>query len=507
LHGSPDRPTLVPGYRIVTLADPFDPRVSRKLGCGVLSVAIHVGLLLLVLSGGRHDGMPAGDEPSPILMWLEAPVADRSDSAEPRPLEPAVAPPASDAIAPQLLDSTQSDELSIEATVPVPIGGIELPATLAMSDVEMAELSRRLERLAGDSDEASRTEVRWEQHGTQYSAVLIRKPAHDEAALEHVVAQVSASDRGKHLTTVVSLRRLAFSQFTQIVDRWDPMVQVHDDEIVGRFHSNSRLNLLYDSSAEPRFLGKVTTAARSFNTEAKVRKRDADVFRGGKATRTARIELPESPQPFRWAPVDGNARIHEFTSDTSIRFHADGSYSFRARGSSEPETHFAFSEDPVFFVAAENVELFVQGVVAGRALVYSPLRIVIEGSLTYASDPRSVPDSGDYLGLVSNRYVEVAPPRVTGPGDLEIDAAIFAGRRFVVTNYNHPRKAMLRIYGSLTAGALTATEPRYGTRIEYDRRFEHRRPPGFPSTDRYEVIDWDGQWTEVPGRIADDSPL
>ena len=91
----------------------------------------------------------------------------------------------------------------------------------------------------------------------------------------------------------------------------------------------------------------------------------------------------------------------------------------------------------------------MQGVVAGKVLVYSPHRIVIEGSLTYASDPRDVPDSGDYVGLVSNRYVEVAPPGVTGPGDLEIDAAIFAGRRFIVTNIDHPRTATLRIYGSL----------------------------------------------------------
>jgi hypothetical protein len=497
----------MPGYRIVKLPDRLDPRFPRKLGGGVLSVALHVGLLLVILSGGRYDGMPAGDEPSPIVMWLEAPVADRSDSVEPRAPEPAIAAPAGEAIAPQAPEFAQADELSIEATGPISVSNIEIPATLTMSEVERAELSRRLERLAGDSDEAFRKEVSWEQDGMRYSAVLIREPARDETALERVVARVSASDRGKHLSTIVSLRRLAFSQFTQIVDFWDPMVQLHDDEIVGRFHSNSRLNLLYDASAKPTFLGKVTTAAHSFNTEAQARRRDSDVFRGGKETRAARIELPELPQPFRWAPMDANARIHQFTNDTSIRFHSDGSYTWRTRGSSEPETRFEFSDDPVFFVAAGNVELFVQGVVAGSALVYSPLRIVIDGSLTYARDPRSVPDSGDYLGLVSNRYVEIAPPRVTGPGDLEIDAAIFAGRRFVVTHYNHPRKATLRIYGSLAAGSLTATEPRYGTRVEYDRRFEHRRPPGFPSTDRYEVTNWDGQWTEVPERVEGDSVL
>ncbi len=50
-------------------------------------------------------------------------------------------------------------------------------------------------------------------------------------------------------------------------------------------------------------------------------------------------------------------------------------------------------------------------------------------------------DSGadDYLGIVSDRVVEVAPPGITGGGDLEIDAAIYAGRRFVVTAIDHPR--------------------------------------------------------------------
>ncbi|MGQ0385268.1 MAG: hypothetical protein ACT4UP_11395 [Gammaproteobacteria bacterium] len=507
----------------MTLSDHFDRRLSLKVGGGVLSLALHVGLLLVILSGGRYYGMPAGDVLTSVLVLLEAPEADRSASVEARPPpEPTVVPPASeaqlhaaiarlasapiDAIAPQPADATLSDELPIEATDLLSISNIEIPVTLTMSDAEKAELSRRLERLAGDSVEALPTEVNWEQHGIHYNAVLIREPANDGTSLERVTAQVSASDRGKYLTTMVSLRRLAFSQFTQIVDSWDPMVQLHDDEIVGRFHSNSRLNLLYDSSAAPKFLGKVTTAARSFNTEFQAHRRDADIFQGGKETRTARIELPESPQPFRWAPMDENARIHEFTSDTSIRFFPDGSYTWRTRGSSEPEYRSELSEHPVYFVAAGDAELFVQGVVAGRVLIYSPLRIVIEGSLTYASDPRTVPDSGDYLGLVSNKDVVVAPPGVTGPGDLEIDAAIFAGRRFVVTNFDHLRKATLRIYGSLAAGSLTATEPRYSTKIEYDSRFEHRRPPGFPSTNRYEAINWDGQWTEAPERNGGGSP-
>jgi hypothetical protein len=280
------------------------------------------------------------------------------------------------------------------------------------------------------------------------------------------------------------------------------MVQLHDDEIVGRFHSNTQLKLLYDASTGPRFSGKVTTAARGFDTETRTRRQQAEIFREGVETHAGRIELPQSLQPFAWAPKGENAQVHEFTGDTHIRFFPDGSYTYRARGASEADYARAPAGRPMYLVAAEDAALFVQGVATGRILVYSPQRIVIEGSLTYARDPRESPDSGDYIGLVSNRNVEVAPPSVTGPGDLEIDAAIFAGRRFVVRNFEHSRGATLRIFGSLTAGSLSASEPRYATRIEYDRRFERQRPPGFPSTDRFEAAEWDGEWAEAPERAA-----
>jgi hypothetical protein len=110
--------------------------------------------------------------------------------------------------------------------------------------------------------------------------------------------------------------------------------------------------------------------------------------------------------------------------------------------------------------------------------------------------------SDDYLGLVCDKDIEVASPRVIGPGDLHVHAALFAKRRFVVTDIDHRPSATLHVYGSLAAGSLTASEPRYATRYEYDRRFERERPPGFPSTERFAAEGWDGRWTEVPQQTA-----
>ena len=333
-----------------------------------------------------------------------------------------------------------------------------------MPQAEQAELSKRLARVVEESFESEQTQVSWEQDGKLYSATLIRERANEGTALDRVIAEVSASDHGRQLTTRVQLKRLAFSQFSQMVDHWDPMVQLHDDEIVGRFHTNSQFNVMYDSRTAPKFLGKVTTAARTFSTESIGRRREADIFQGGLETRAGRIPLPEELQPFEWAPREANARTHEFASDARIRFYADGSYTWRIGDSAETHYLNAPSDHPVYFIAANGVTLYVAGVVAGKILVYSPRRIVVEGSLTYAHDPRDSSDSNDYLGLVCDRYIEVAPPGVTGPGILRLTALSLPGAASWCRTSTIRRSATLRIYGSLAAGSLSASEPRYATR-------------------------------------------
>ena len=501
----------------------FEPQDAQRACAAAVSIALHAGFfLLIILSGGRQDGIDAGDTPVTQLVRIEAPNADREDGVDLPPLEPTIARPEveeqlraepapraslpEDASIAELMDEALVAELVPPeiapladpiATTAITTTAVDLPAVFVMPEAERSALSQRLARLAEEAARSSHAQTTWEQDGRQYSATLILERANDGTALDRVIAEVSAADRGQRFTTLINLKRLAFSQYTQMVDRWDPMVQLHDDEIVGRFHSNSQFSMLYDSRTAPKFLGKVTTAARGFDTESIGRRRDSDIFRGGVETRAGRIPLPEELQPFEWAPEDENARVHQFTGDARIRFYADGGYTWRTPDSSTTGYVNEPTEHPVYFIAARGATLYVQGVLAGKVLIYSPHRIVVEGNLTYARDPRDAADSPDYLGLVCDRYIEVAPPSVTGPGDLEIQAAIFAGRRFVVSNINHRRAATLRIYGSLAAGSLSASEPRYAMRVLYDERFEQRRPPGFPSTNRFEVEGWNGRWTEA----------
>jgi hypothetical protein len=379
---------------------------------------------------------------------------------------------------------------------PAPAG----PAPLEISTAQAKMLTRKVTAFAQtlrDSDLAPAPRS-WRQRGRGYTAEVTRQPARNDTDIDRVVVEITAEEGGKRWRTQLQLKRLAFSHFTQLVDYWDTDVQLHDDEITGRFHSNTEILLGYDRTVAPRFLGKVTTAASEFKIgNASGSKRLEELFRGGIETQAGRIVLPEPSLAFLSSRGPNNGSVRTFSHDTRLTFYADGSYSWQTPESDAPAQRELISAAPYYIAVARKSSVFVRGTVSGNVLVYSPERIVVEGDLVYAHDPRATPDAGDYLGLISDRDIEIARPAVTGPGDLRIDAAVYAKRRFVVTDENARGSATLRIYGSLTAGSISATEPRYATKIEYDRRFEHARPAGFPMTNRYELESWDAHWAPV----------
>jgi hypothetical protein len=496
----------------------LESRDSSRVVAGFMSVTLHVGLcILIVLAGGRQDGVDEGDTPISQLVMLERVEGGRRDEAELGLLKPAVlAASFREPLSLQTIDppplllpepEAQSDDADgtpqVEVAVPSDTtwtSAVDPLSTLVvMQRPEASALLKRVQRIARKKL-ATKPHARatWTQDGKQYDARLVLERPASGVEPDRVVAEISTEEQGRRLTTWITLKRLSFAHFTQIVDRWDPQVQLHDDEIVGRMHINSKFNVLADSQARPALLGKVSTSAGSFDLQSIGRGHESDVFREGIETDAGRITLSDLVHPLAWAESDSNARIHALANDTRIRFLGDGGYRWIDSQSGALQHRDEPSGQSVYFIAAPGVTLYVQGVVAGKFLVYSPQRIVVEGSLTYAHDPRDVQDSGDYLGLVCDKNIELAAPDVTGPGDIDIQAALYAGRRFVVTNFLYSRSATLRIYGSLAAGSLSASEPRYAKRVEFDRRFERARPPGFPSTNRYAAEEWDRQWIEVP---------
>jgi hypothetical protein len=242
----------------------------------------------------------------------------------------------------------------------------------------------------------------------------------------------------------------------------------------------------------------VTTAAHSVNYgDRPGYVRRSAIFLGGLETGVRSIPFPQRYVPFPADAGAGEDRVRYFAEDVRITFDADGSYRWRAIASGSEERSAEISAESTYLIAAAKAELHVEGTVNGKVLLYSPERIVVESNLVYAQDPATTPEADDYLGLVSDKYVEIAAPDVTGPGDLTVHAAIYAKRGFTVKGYGARGGALLDIYGSLTAGSISATEPRYRTRIRFDPRLEKLRPPAFPMTDRYEIESWDGVWREA----------
>jgi hypothetical protein len=329
----------------------------------------------------------------------------------------------------------------------------------------------------------------WEKDGQRFHLQLRHQPAQSATGLDELWVTVTTVDGGDTMSTRMRMRRLAFSQFAQFVDYWDPQVAVHDDEFDGRVHSNSALVISSSGGTQPKFRGKVTTAGYSVrSTETPfVLERDK-IFLDGIEEGADHIPLP---RVFLGIPRD-TTNVQTFAEETWITFHRDGAYTWRTASAPEAE-HRATSKKASGCIIAQN-KLHLKGVVKGLWLVYSENKIIIDDDVLYEQDPEILPASSDFLGLVSAKDIEIAPPATTGPGDLKIYAAILAKGCFRVPHLYTRASGTLHIYGSLSAGSISATEPRYATRVRFDKRFEKMRPPNFPMTDRYEITEWDERW-------------
>ncbi len=519
----------------------FHPRreVISTLG---ISAVLHLAVLLIFGSAIYDDGEDDRDMPE-LSVQLETRAGPNDEEfteaalpePAPEPLQDVVDDPGTaeqslDATA--LADATPLQEAVPEAVVaeaneahaetPVESGSIltttgetdevvamvaEPSPSAAVADIPQPEkvmLTRSVQVMAQSLLDADKTdtEITWQQNGQQYSARVMRQPAPDSTGIEQVVAEIMTSKAGKRMKTRLSLKRLAFSHFTQLVNHWDRNIQLHDDVIDGRFHSNTEFAFTATGDVKPRFFGKVTTAASSVNFNGFSKRRNHEVFQGGFETRTERVNLPRDMPDLTSGGDDTHRRV--FSADTRIIFNADGSYVWRQANGEGPLEHEPPDKQPRYLIGEKGAKLYVRGTVTGLFTIYTPDDIEIEDDLVYARDPRQSVLSQDFLALIAGRDVCIAGPEVTGPGDLTVHGAIFARRRFYIESTDRGGEATLVIYGSVTAGTLSETEPRYATKYDFDKRFEYLRPASFPMTRRYEVDSWNEDWEEVENA---DNPL
>lgn len=364
----------------------------------------------------------------------------------------------------------------------------------ALSPKQEEMLQKKIFKWARQLTETSASEAgkRWRHKGKHYEARFTRLPPTDETGLHRVLVDISTDNNGERRSTQMSLKKLAFSNYAQLVDHWDPRVELHNDELEGRFHSNSEISISYSREVMPVFHGAVTTAARRINVKNQVGyTRRSEIFRGGLQTGVQSIRLPSSFRPQLESLKIAEQQLLRFSKHTHLTFLQDGSVELRDEHEATKVQRLELPGEVAYLLADEKVRLCVQGKVRGKVLVYSPERITIANDLVYAD---ASANTSDFLGLVSDKIIDIAGVEKTGSGDLEVHGALYAKRRFAVRNHSDRNNGILTVFGSLSAGSLTATEPRYRTRVRFDQRLHNQRPPGFPVTNHYEIEQWDKTW-------------
>ena len=442
----------------------------------------------------QQDASPMGAEQATDLQSTS--IASDSSASE------ADAPPIDDAA----IYLASDGELAISAVQGTP--DLQAAEQVQVTESEQRMLDQKIRHWAetlNELEDVSQT-VSWQELGQTYVASFSRVPASGEMDTDEVIVEVATEKDGERLTTQLRMKKMAFSNFGQFVHRWDPNISMHDDELTGRFHSNSRFNLEYTRRAKPLFTDKVTTASYRVNLNGPTSKKK--IFLGGLETGVKRIAMPKPKMLFpevETGIAEGHRENTVFVEQSSrLRFLAEGSVLIQSLKQASPPRKVMIGDEALYIMASPKAQLHVSGVVNGAVAVYSPKRIVIEGDLMYRSfEP--VEQGGDFIGLVSGRSVVIPSRRITGEGDLTIHAAIYARGRFLVTHHEGARSGLLTVHGSVSAGSLSATEPRYATKIVFDRRLEDVRPPGFPVTDRYELAMADNGWTrtEINDEVAE----
>lgn len=442
-------------------------------------------------SPADHDSLPPTPAPTPRQAEDGAAAESAAEATfEPQAPEPSTPDPA--AVATMEPAPLPADGLAMEA----PASTGEQSGAASIEPHIGEAVRRRLASWTGRlAPAAPAPTLEWREDGQAFTAVLTKLPSDDPMAMEQLRVEVTTERDGERFAAELRMTRVAFSNFAQFIDRWDPNVQIHDDVIDGRFHSNTEIRVSREGGVRPVFNGKVTLAARDVASDGTGFLNRRTMFPGGLETSVRRIVLPARAAALDTSVVTAQ-RSHRLPRDASLTFNADGSYDWRHLDGSGSGRR-ALDDEPFYVIGADDASITVSGTLSGKVLVYSPQHIIVTNDLRYASDPRQS-STTDYLGLVAERTVEIDEPEVTGPGDLEIHASIYARQRFHVRSYRSRPSGTLHIYGSVTAGSVSATEPRFATKIEFDERLTTMRAPGFPLSDRYELDAWKGEWRVLP---------
>ncbi|MBN1586007.1 MAG: DUF4900 domain-containing protein [Candidatus Omnitrophica bacterium] len=261
------------------------------------------------------------------------------------------------------------------------------------------------------------------------------------------------------------------------------------DQLDGPAHTNGQMNI----SGDPVFEGQVTTVDSSLNYMHGGPPEDNPEFNGSLELGSTSVTLPSRVTELRSAAATGGLT---FSGDTLIQLNADGTMTYTNFASGQVNVTVPVPNNGAVFV--DEGELHVWGTVDGSLTVGASGNIFIEDNLVYKDNPVSVPESDDYLGIISESNVLIPPG---APDDLYIHGSVMAlSDYFSVEEWYGDRKGTLHLYGGVIQkhrGAVGSFDSRtneivsgYQKDYHHDPRFKIKPPPYYPDTGAYRVLMW-----------------
>jgi hypothetical protein len=289
------------------------------------------------------------------------------------------------------------------------------------------------------------------------------------------------------------------------------------DSVFGPMHVNGTMNV----GGTPVFEGKVTTLSGT-SPATLPSGSTKPVFAGGYQSGV------NVPLPLTFAGVE-TAAVHNgkvfvapsspsgqytvsfyFLAGGTVNYTAYKGTTLEASGTGVALTTLA----PDSAIWVENGELVVEGVFHGRLTIACTGSggtngdVYFDSCLTYASDPRTNPNSTDELGItVDNNAIVPLPPNYptqTTPAPLHdwlLECALMTRTGSFSANLVSQMGILgyVTFVGSLDSydiGAFSVSngsnqiEYGYSNRFQFDTRFYDSSPPYYPNTGAFELLSW-----------------
>ncbi len=268
------------------------------------------------------------------------------------------------------------------------------------------------------------------------------------------------------------------------------------DTLSGPTHTNGNYNI----SGTPVFNDVVSSAEDFINYLHGGPPTDNPTFAEGIQLGAEEIPMPSKALDLRTAAVQHG---YHFEGPTTIVLNAVGTMTVtNDKLAPHTQTMALPANGAVFVTGAQAGEnLHVSGTLQGQLSIGTNRDLIIDGNITYATDPRINPDSTDVLGLIAEKDVVIAQGASPQGGDLTIQASMMAmDDSFYLDDWANELKGTLNIYGGIIQdrrGPVGTFSSRTGQKVSgysknyvYDSRLRTLPPPFYPTTGDYVGLSW-----------------